>query len=285
MAAVTVAAASASTSKTRAATSGTVGLGFGLVDRQGSSAQISPIECRDRRIGFTGIGHFNKAETSGAARVPIGHERDLFHRAMCLEDISQHRFGCAVGQILNVKVLHRNSSLTRSSKLVGVAVGFDGRPSESRGGADGGDSPRSFQDAPSLSQISTIGGKSVIHASHASRDLVFGVLHRRLLIHVGRIRKIFWLADQERQPLSGSGTTNLITKSVAMTLSFFHIDQDEVIQLGFPPCAGFRDVRGAIYIHAELPHNVSTQLALRLRSVNEQHSLLLVCAGSWRGER
>jgi hypothetical protein len=54
---------------------------------------------------------------------------------MCLEDISQLHFGCVVGQISNVKVLHRNSSLSKSSKLVGVAGGFVGRLSESRGGA------------------------------------------------------------------------------------------------------------------------------------------------------
>src|SRR5215468_3198266 len=77
----------------------------------------------------------DEPEPTRAARIPIGHECDLFHRAMCLEDISQLRFGCAVGQIPNAKVLHRNSSLSKSSRLVGVAVGFDGRPSESRGGA------------------------------------------------------------------------------------------------------------------------------------------------------
>ena len=53
---------------------------------------------------------------------------------MCFKQISQLGFGCAVGQIPNIKVLHRNSSFVKSSKLVGVAVGFAARPSESRGG-------------------------------------------------------------------------------------------------------------------------------------------------------
>jgi hypothetical protein len=135
MTAVIVAGTSASAGKTMASAPGTVGLGFGLVDGQRSSAQISPIERRDRLVGFTGIGHFDEPETTGAARIPIGHEDDLFDRAMCLEDISLLRFGCVVGQIPNVKVFHRNSSLSKSSKLAGVAVGFEGRPSESRGGA------------------------------------------------------------------------------------------------------------------------------------------------------
>ena len=41
---------------------------------------------------------------------------------------------------------------------------------------------------------------------------------------------------------------------------------------------GFRDVGGAINIHAELSHDLSTQFALPLRSV-DQHSLLLIAPG------
>src|SRR5215472_2559161 len=95
---------------------------------------------------------------------------------------------------------------------------------------------------------------------------------------MGRIGKIFRLADQERQPLRRIGRANLITKSVAMAESLFHIDQDEVIQRGSPPRTGFPDVGGAINVYAELSHDLSTQFTLRLQSVNEQHSLLLNCA-------
>ena len=75
----------------------TVGLGFGLVDGQCSPAQIGPVERRDRLVGFTGIGHFDESETTGAARIPIGQDCDLFDCAMRLEDISQLRFSCAMG--------------------------------------------------------------------------------------------------------------------------------------------------------------------------------------------
>src|SRR6516225_1748966 len=135
MTSVVVAATSTSVAETMATAPLTVGLGFGLVDGQCSPAQIGPVERRDRLVGFTGIGHFDESETTGAARIPIGHECDLLDRAMCLENTSQLRFSCTVGQIPNIKVLHRNSSLSKSSKLVGVAVGFGRRPSESRGGA------------------------------------------------------------------------------------------------------------------------------------------------------
>lgn len=69
-------------------------------------------------VGFTGIAHSDEPETTGAARIPISQECDLFNRAMRLEDISHLRFGCAVEQIPHVKVLHRNSSLRKSSRLV-----------------------------------------------------------------------------------------------------------------------------------------------------------------------
>jgi hypothetical protein len=65
---------------------------------------------------------------------PVGYEYDLFHRTVYLEEISHLGFDRAVRQIPNVKALHRYSSLSKSSKLVGFSVGFAGRPSESRGG-------------------------------------------------------------------------------------------------------------------------------------------------------
>src|SRR5579863_7871840 len=68
-----------------------------LVDGQGSSAQIGPVERRNRFIGFAGIRHFYEPETSGAACIPVGHERDFFHRSVRFEKASQLGFGCAVG--------------------------------------------------------------------------------------------------------------------------------------------------------------------------------------------
>jgi hypothetical protein len=137
MAAMVVAPTAASATKTLAAaatTPGPIGLWFGLVDGQRSSAQVGSVEGRDSFIGFTGIAHFDKPETTGAPRIPIGYECDFFDRAMCFEDTSQIRFSCTVGQVSNVQVLHRNSSLNKSSRLVGARFRFDARLSESRGG-------------------------------------------------------------------------------------------------------------------------------------------------------
>jgi hypothetical protein len=68
---------------------GTVSFGLGLIDGQGPSAQIGPIERSDRLVGLVGIGHFDEAEAAGATCISIGDECDFFYRAMCLEDIPQ----------------------------------------------------------------------------------------------------------------------------------------------------------------------------------------------------
>jgi hypothetical protein len=78
MAAMVVATA-ASASKTIASASRAIGLRFCLVDGQGSSAQISSVERRDRFVSFGGIGHFDKSETTGLARFPVGHESDFLN--------------------------------------------------------------------------------------------------------------------------------------------------------------------------------------------------------------
>jgi hypothetical protein len=98
--------------------------------------------------------------------------------------------------------------------------------------------------------------------SHATHDLVFGVLHRHLVSHIGGVRKILWLADQERQSLRRCRAANIIAKAIAIASSLFHIDQDEVVQSRYPPCTGFRDVGRAINIHAEPSYDLSTHGAL-----------------------
>jgi hypothetical protein len=103
-----------------------------------------------------------------------------------------------------------------------------------------------------------IGGDGDFHATH---DLVFGVLHRHLFIRIGRIPKIFWLADQEGQLLRGVAQ-RMSSQSCRDRSSLFHIDQDEVAQRSSPPSTGFRDVGRAINIHAELSDDLGTQVAV-----------------------
>ena len=77
----------------------------------------------------------------------------------------------------------------------------------------------------------TIGGAGDFPVTN---DLLVAVLPRRLFICIGRIRKIFWRADQERQPLRGPRVTNVSAKLVPIALPLFHTDQDQVVQ-GSPP--------------------------------------------------
>src|SRR5262245_2156760 len=99
MAAIVVAPSAAPTAKTMASAPGTFRFRFGLVNRQRPSAQVSSVERRDCLLGFTGIGHFHEPKPAGAARIPVGHQGDLFHRTVYLEETSQFGFGSAVGQI------------------------------------------------------------------------------------------------------------------------------------------------------------------------------------------
>jgi hypothetical protein len=78
---------------------------------------------------------------------------------------------------------------------------------------------------------------------------------------------------------------NIIAKFVPTAVLLFHVDYYKVVQVGSPPCAGFRDVRSAIDIDAELSHDLCTQLARCLRSVDEQDSLLLDGVRDGCGER
>jgi hypothetical protein len=59
-----IVAATASAAKTMASTSRAIGLRLCFIDGQRSSAQFGPVERRDRFVGFSGIGHFGKPETT-----------------------------------------------------------------------------------------------------------------------------------------------------------------------------------------------------------------------------
>jgi hypothetical protein len=82
------------------------------------------------------------------------------------------------------------------------------------------------------------------------------------------------------------GVAQIFTKPVKMTTVLFHVDQYEVVQAGFPPTTRFLDIGGTVDFHAEFPHDFSTQLALRVRRVYQEHSFLLPGStwyrrGSW----
>jgi len=118
-----------------------------------------------------------------------------------------------------------------------------------------------------------MGGKC--RSDVASDRLVIAVLDGQRFIRIGRIRQVFGLADQERQPLRRLRGANVFTEPVAMAQAFFHVDQDEVIQGRSPPGTSLTYVGGAIDVDAEFPHDPGTQIAFGVRGINQQHPFLL----------
>src|SRR6202011_3407331 len=84
----------------------TVRLRFSFIDGQGAATQFGPIQRGDSLIGFAGIGHLHKSKTARAAGFAVRYQADFLNCTMRLKNSTQFSFGCAVGQIAHVKVLH-----------------------------------------------------------------------------------------------------------------------------------------------------------------------------------
>jgi hypothetical protein len=83
-----------------------VGLGTGFVDIQCAAAKVFPIQGGDGLFSFRGIGHFYECKSSGTSSVTIGDQADLIDFAVGLKQGPQFRFGGAVREIANKKLLH-----------------------------------------------------------------------------------------------------------------------------------------------------------------------------------
>jgi len=83
-----------------------ISLGTSLVNIQGTAANLFPVQRRYGFFGFAGIGHFYECESSRTAGVTIRDYTDLVNFAMGFEQGPQFRFGGAVREIANKKLLH-----------------------------------------------------------------------------------------------------------------------------------------------------------------------------------
>jgi hypothetical protein len=83
-----------------------VGLGTRLVNIQRASAKLFPIQSGNGFLGFAGIGHFNKCESSGTAGVTVGDQAHLIDFAMGFKQGAQFRFRGTVREVANKKLLH-----------------------------------------------------------------------------------------------------------------------------------------------------------------------------------
>jgi hypothetical protein len=104
------ASAEALSTASTASAAGTIGLRFGFVDGEGTSAQFGAVESGNGFFRFIRIGHFDEGKSPGTAGVTIGHNAYFLNFSMGLEHIAQLGFGGAVGKVANIKVLHCVSS-------------------------------------------------------------------------------------------------------------------------------------------------------------------------------
>jgi len=101
---------SATAAGTAAAAAGSAGsavsLGTRFVDIQCAAAEFFAVQSGNGFLGFAGIGHFYEGKSAGASGVTISDQTDLIDLAMRLKQGAQFRFGGAVREIANKKLLH-----------------------------------------------------------------------------------------------------------------------------------------------------------------------------------
>jgi hypothetical protein len=97
VAAIVLPSTATASSEPLPASPGTIRLGLRLVDGQGTASEFGSVQRRDSLISIGGIGHFDKAEASRAAGVPVGDNSDSFHISVRLENGSQLRLSRTVG--------------------------------------------------------------------------------------------------------------------------------------------------------------------------------------------
>jgi hypothetical protein len=128
------------------------------------------------------------------------------------------------------------------------------------GGADRRNSPRSFEDSPSLGHVPDIGGKSRSHV--ANEDGIKALQRDEFSSRTGSIRKVLWFADQERELLWRRGTAHVSTEFIPLADVAVHVHEHKLVEVGAPPRSRFADIGGAVDFHAQFSHNSSTQIAL-----------------------
>jgi hypothetical protein len=132
--ALIVVASAASAARTSATSAGTpatagsartaIGLGTGFIDIQCATAEVFPVQSRDRLLGFAGVGHFYKGKSARTAGVTIGDQADLIDFAVGLKQRAQFRFRSAVREVANKKLLHGFPFPVSQRETSGFVGGF-----------------------------------------------------------------------------------------------------------------------------------------------------------------
>jgi hypothetical protein len=101
-------------------------------------------------------------------------------------------------------------------------------------------------------------------------------------VWTGRTGEVLGFSDQKSKSLAGCGGPNIIAKLVAAASLVFDVDKNQVVQVNLPPAARFANISSGVDFDAESSHDFGAQFTLTGRGVNQEYSLLSVCAGDGR---
>jgi hypothetical protein len=101
-------------------------------------------------------------------------------------------------------------------------------------------------------------------------------------VWTGRTGEVLGFSDQKSKSLAGCSGAKIIAKLVAAASMVFDVDKNQVVQVNLPPAAGFANISGGVDFDAESSHDFSAQFTFSRRGVNQEYSLLSVCAGDGR---
>ena len=101
--ATTAAEAAVAAAETAFAT-GTLFARPGFIDHEFAAALLGAVDRFDRGVGFIGVGHFDEAETFGAAGVAIGDQTGAADRTMRAERGVKVGFGHRVRHVSHIDI-------------------------------------------------------------------------------------------------------------------------------------------------------------------------------------
>ena len=75
--------------------------GLRFVDREGTARKLFALEPLNGRFGRLGLGHLDEPKAFGTARVAVGNDIDLVHRAIRLKKLAEILLSGGIRQIAN----------------------------------------------------------------------------------------------------------------------------------------------------------------------------------------
>jgi hypothetical protein len=103
-------ASAAVTTAASTSTAATLGFGPGLINIQGASADLLPVQRSDGFVTLFGICHLDKAKAAGTASVAVGHDADPVHLSIGFKQLTEVFLRSVEIQISDEDILHGRAS-------------------------------------------------------------------------------------------------------------------------------------------------------------------------------